>query len=56
MLMLQPAMGRNLDHLIQIRSDAEFVQLIDNWRRQQPDLPSRAEAIRRLVRLALNQG
>jgi len=26
---------------------------IDDWRRQQPDLPSRAEAIRRLVELGL---
>jgi hypothetical protein len=26
---------------------------VDNWRRQQPDIPSRAEAIRRLVLLAL---
>jgi hypothetical protein len=26
---------------------------IDDWRRQQPDLPSRTEAIRRLVELGL---
>lgn len=26
---------------------------IDEWRRKQPDLPSRAEAIRRLVEMAL---
>lgn len=26
---------------------------IDEWRRKQPDLPSRAEAIRRLIQLGL---
>ena len=29
---------------------------IDAWRRQQPDLPSRSEAIRRLVEKALKDG
>jgi metal-responsive CopG/Arc/MetJ family transcriptional regulator len=33
--------------------DEELLQEIDNYRRQQPDLPNRAEAIRRLVRSAL---
>jgi hypothetical protein len=31
----------------------ELVQAIDEWRRQQPDIPTRAEAIRRLVEKAL---
>jgi metal-responsive CopG/Arc/MetJ family transcriptional regulator len=26
---------------------------IDEWRRKQPDIPARAEAVRRLIRLAL---
>lgn len=30
------------------------VAAIDEWRRKQKDLPSRSEAIRRLVALALN--
>lgn len=29
------------------------MKLLDDWRREQPDLPSRAEAIRRLVEKAL---
>ena len=29
--------------------DAEELHALDEWRRQQPDLPSRSEAIRRLV-------
>jgi metal-responsive CopG/Arc/MetJ family transcriptional regulator len=30
-----------------------FVERVDEWRRQQPELPSRAEAIRRLVEKGL---
>jgi hypothetical protein len=33
--------------------EPEFLEAIDDWRRKQPELPSRAEAIRRLVKLAL---
>jgi len=29
------------------------LRAIDGWRRQQPDLPTRAEAIRRLIQLGL---
>ena len=32
-----------------MRTSEEFLRAVDDWRRQQPDLPSRAEAIRRLV-------
>lgn len=42
-------------HPIQIRASDEFVAAIDDWRRQQPDLPSRSEAIRRLVEKALGK-
>ncbi|MET3352360.1 UNVERIFIED_ORG: uncharacterized protein YfbU (UPF0304 family) [Xanthobacter viscosus] len=35
--------------------DAEALALIDNWRSQQDDLPSRAEAIRRLVEAGLRR-
>jgi hypothetical protein len=31
----------------------EMVAEIDEWRRRQPDIPHRAEAIRRLIRLGL---
>ena len=37
----------------QMRVTEEWLATIDAWRRQQPDLPSRAEAIRRLVEKAL---
>jgi len=37
----------------QMRVAPSFMSAIDDWRRKQPDLPSRAEAIRRLVELSL---
>jgi hypothetical protein len=38
---------------INLRVPAEFFKAIDDWRRWQPDLPGRSEAIRRLVELGL---
>lgn len=37
----------------EIRLPPELGDAIDDWRRQQPDLPSRAEAARRLIELGL---
>jgi hypothetical protein len=34
-----------------MRVSEQFLRLVDDWRRFQVDLPSRAEAIRRLVEL-----
>jgi hypothetical protein len=34
----------------------DWLKRIDAWRRHQPDLPSRSEAIRRLVDLGLEAG
>ena len=39
----------SLDQLIQVRCNAGFLDRLDDWRRAQDDLPSRAEAIRRIV-------
>lgn len=36
-----------------MRASDEFLKRIDDWRRRQPDIPGRAEAIRRLVEIAL---
>jgi hypothetical protein len=36
-----------------VRFQPKPLETIDEWRRKQPDLPSRAEAIRRLVDQAL---
>jgi hypothetical protein len=37
-----------------MRVPSDFWLLIDAWRKLQPDLPSRAEAVRRLVAAGLN--
>ena len=37
----------------EMRLELEAVAAIDEWRRKQPDLPSRAEAVRRLIELGL---
>ena len=41
--------GRIQDRPFQMRLSNEFLQRLDEWRRKQPDLPSRAESIRRLT-------
>jgi len=43
---------RSQDRLFQMRVSEQFLRMVDDWRRCQTDLPSRAEAIRRLVELA----
>ncbi len=40
----------------QMRASPEWLAMIDDWRRKQPDIPSRAEAIRRLVEKGLKPG
>lgn len=40
---------------IGIRFPVETISKIDDWRRQQSDMPIRTEAIRRLVEKALDQ-
>lgn len=37
------------DVLFQFRTTKQWLRELDNWRREQEDIPSRAEAIRRLV-------
>jgi hypothetical protein len=39
----------------EMRVPASFLKAVDSWRRKQDDLPSRAEAIRRLVEQALSK-
>jgi hypothetical protein len=39
------------DRPFQMRVSEPFLRMVDDWRRAQLDLPSRAEAIRRLVEL-----
>jgi len=44
---------RQKSERFELRVSEDFLRAIDDWRRKQPDLPSRAEAIRRLVDQAL---
>ena len=39
----------------EMRLSPEFVARVDEWRRRQADLPSRAEAIRRLAEAGLKK-
>ena len=43
------------DKQLQMRVSDEFLRSIDEWRRGQPDLPPRAEAIRRLIAMGLGK-
>jgi hypothetical protein len=40
----------------EMRVSTEFLKAIDQWRRNQPDPPSRASAIRRLAELGIASG
>jgi hypothetical protein len=42
------------DRPFQMRVSEDFLRTVDDWRRGQIDLPSRAEAIRRMVEIAAN--
>ena len=37
----------------EMRVSASFLKMFDDWRKRQPELPSRAEAIRRLITLGM---
>jgi len=41
-------------HRIPVMMAADAVTRIDDWRRNQPSLPSRSEAIRRLIEVGLS--
>jgi hypothetical protein len=38
-----------------MKASPEFLARLDEWRREQPDLPNRSEAIRRLVEIAMRK-
>jgi metal-responsive CopG/Arc/MetJ family transcriptional regulator len=46
-------MGLQNDKQFQMRVSEDFLRTIDDWRRHQPELPSRAEAIRQLIHTGL---
>jgi hypothetical protein len=44
-----------LSERFEMRFSADLLKQVDDWRRQQPDLPARAEAIRRLIESGLSK-
>ena len=42
-----------MDERLQMAVPKSFVTKVDEWRRKQPDIPSRSEAVRRLVEIGL---
>lgn len=51
-----PDRSGSLLTVVQIRADDVWLAAIDEWRRHQPDIPGRSEAIRRIVYAALSPG
>jgi hypothetical protein len=47
----RPATGRGTT--VGVRCQDEMLGEVDDWRRKQPDLPTRATAIRRLAEIGL---
>ena len=47
--------GVPLSERILFATSVEMIRAIDEWRRRQPDLPTRSEAIRRLIEIALRE-
>jgi hypothetical protein len=48
----KPVKPGGQDRPFQMRVSESFLRAVDEWRRRQQDLPSRSEAIRRMVELA----
>ena len=48
--------GRRQGRPFQMRVNEEWLSLVDEWRRHQPDIPMRSEAIRRMVEIAAKGG
>jgi hypothetical protein len=46
--------GRNYGETIPMRLSPALKDKVEAWSRKQPDKPSRSEALRRLIELALN--
>lgn len=44
------------DARVQIVAPRKTVRMLDEWRRKQPDLPNRSEAIRRMIERTVTEG
>ena len=52
-LEIDPMKDQIKDQRVPVMMSSDEVEVIDEWRRRHPDLPSRSEAIRQLVKLGL---
>jgi metal-responsive CopG/Arc/MetJ family transcriptional regulator len=43
-----------MDPVLPVRAPKELITRVESWAQKQPDKPSRSEAVRRLLELALN--
>jgi hypothetical protein len=43
-----------MDPVLPMRAPKELIARVEDWAQKQPDKPSRSEAARRLIELALN--
>lgn len=41
--------GETKVKMLTLRAEPDLLQIIDDWRRDEPDLPVRSEAIRRML-------
>lgn len=53
-MLLMTEAKREHDRVFQMRVSDAFLATIDEWRRHEADLPSRAEAVRRLIERGLD--
>lgn len=53
---MEQAMKTEPDKFFQMRTSESFLRDVDTLRRREPDLPSRADMVRRLVERALQAG
>jgi hypothetical protein len=55
---VKKSMGRPVvdSEPVTVRMERQQLVALDNWRREQTDLPSRPEAIRRLIEVGLRAG
>jgi hypothetical protein len=50
-----PKRNRKMNNLVAVRLDERQLDALNEWRRRQLDPPTRAEAIRRLMEIGLEQ-
>ena len=50
---MPPRLGKGKSTSVRVVVTEDFLKRLDEWRRTQPDLPNRSEALRRMAELVL---